>query len=447
MNEEQYSSSATRDRVNGSRRRKWVRIQFLHTVLHTLPYRYHSIDRALEATPGPGYCVSRTAFVARMMAEYHFDRRLRMDAHLKSLYGCFEGATTDSVDYRDILCCMTFLRRYKEVRGNPSQLFRDLVLMYADQAGTLVRRTDVLRVCRMGAVDEGQVWQTSSRLDRYLAEEAHPQGLKRTFRDVPLTLLVEVMESNPAVLVAFRKQLWQRLPGSWRMGVLAAVESFVVDKAGSGALAMKLRRAARWYAQTLSRRMVAGWKIFRNMAKLIRAQRAAVEMIFRRQAIHAWRDHAIDSAKRRKQYPVAVEYGRLKVLRRYFKRMVGFVVASKRVKLIVGACSAQGKLVLAGGGLLREAFRKRSMRLALHMWCETASLMNAWEFAVDLWAERVRRKVFVAYRDIVKAAVIQQQIEDEMDSRAAKIAETFEVFMILENTFNVLVAPHAESRI
>lgn len=322
---------------------------------------------------------------------------------------------------------MTCLRRYKEVREKPSRLFRDLVLVYADEAGTLVRRGDVLRVCRMGAVDEGEVWQTSSRLDRDLAEEAHPQGLKRTFRDVPVTLLVEVMESNPSVLAAFRKQLWQRLPESWRMGVLAATEAVGMDKASSGALAMKQRRAARWYTKTLSRRMVAAWKIFRNKAKLTKAQRAVVEMVLRRQAIRAWHVHAVDSAKRRKRCPIALEHGRLVALSRYFSRMVTFIGANKRVRVIAWACSKQGKLVVAGVGLLRGVLRNRSMRLALHMWCEAASLMNAWEFAVDLWAERLRRRAFAAYRDVVKAAVMQRQVEDEKERRAAEIAEAIEV--------------------
>lgn len=419
------------DQANSSRcrRRKWVGLRFLHTVLHRPPYRFRSIDCALEAMPGAGYCVTRTAFVVRMMAGYQFDCRLKMDAHLRSLYGCFEGADSDAVDYRDILCCMTFLRRYKEARENPSKLFKDLVLAYADdrETGTLVRRRDVLRVCRMGAVDEIEVWQTSSRLDRYLAEEAHTKGLKRTFRDVPLALLAEVMESNPSVMAAFRKQLWQRLPDSWRLGVLAGAEELGMEKATSGALTMKQRRAARWYAKTLSRRTVAGWKIFTNKSKLIRVQRGIIEKIRRRNAIHTWHAHVAGTAKHRNQCLIARAKGRVAVLRRYFNRFVRFFVASKKLEEMAWTFSERGKLVIAGVGLLRGVLRKRSMRLALQAWCEAASLMNAWEFAVDLSAERLCRRMFNAYRDIVKDYVMQRQLEDEADRRAAEVAEAIEV--------------------
>lgn len=401
-------------------------MRFLHNLVHQPPYRYHSIACALEATPGQGYTVTKTAFVASMMAAFRFDRKLRMDTHLRSLYECFEGARAGAVDYRDVVSCMVVLRRFKDVRDNPRKLFRELVLSYSEDEA-VVRRQDALRVVRMGAAHGGDILQTSARLDKYLAEEAGVRGLKPTFRELDIAFLMEIIEANPSVLAAFRTQLWRRIPEAWRMGVLHAVEAMGFEKAGSGAMAIKERRAARWYTKTLSRRVVVAWKVFRNRSKQIRAQRARIEAVLRRQTLRKWHASASIDVVRRKRRAVADQYGRVFTLRRFFHSIVKYVEVNKRLAAMAWKFSKQGKLMVAGVGLLRGVLRKRSMRLALQAWCETASLMNAWEFAVDLADERLCRVVFSELRDTVRAAVAARRAEDEVEMRAAALAESLEV--------------------
>lgn len=410
------------------RQRKWAGVRFLHSVVTQLPYRYHSMACALEATPGGEYTVSQAMFVARMMAEYNFDRKLRMDTQLRSLYECFEGAPTGAVDYRDILCCMTVLRRFREVRDAPFLLFRDLVLLYSDDgAGTVVRRQDALRLARMGGLHGGDVMQTSTRLNKYLMEEAGSRGLKPTFRYLNVAFLLEVIEGYPSVLVAFRTQLWRRIPEAWRLGVLQAIEAIGFDKAGSGALARKQRRAARWYSKTLSRRVMVGWKVFRNQAKLNKAQRATVVAVVFRHAIRHWRTTTAKQLVGRKRRTVAIQRGRVFTLRRFFSRIVDHTKTRKAMAAMTWAFSKQGKLVVAGVALLRGVHRTRSMRFALRTWCETASLMNAWEFSVDLSRQRLCRKTFTAFRDTVRTIVAARRAEDEADTRAAALLEVMEV--------------------
>lgn len=403
-------------------------MRFLHNLVHQPPYRYHSIACSLEATPGQGYTVTKAAFVASMMAAYRFDRKLRMDAQLRSLYGCFEGARAGAVDYRDVVSCMVVLRRFKDVRHNPRKLFRELVLLYSeDDDEAVVRRQDALRLARMGAVHGGDILQTSARLDKYLAEEAGARGLKPTFRELDVAFLMEIIDANPSVLTAFRTQLWRRIPEAWRMGVLQAVETMGFEKAGSGAMAIKERRAARWYTKTLSRRVVVAWKVFRNRAKRIRTQRARIEAVLRRQTLRAWHASASIDVVRRKRRAVAEQYGRIFTLRRFFYSIVKYVEVNKRLAAMAWKFSKLGKLVVAGVGLLRGVLRKRSMRLALQAWCETASLMNAWEFAVDLAEERLCRVAFSTFRDTLRAAVAARRAEDEAEMRAAALAENLEV--------------------
>lgn len=380
----------------------------------------------LDAIPGQGYAVTKAAFVGSVMAAFRFDRKLRMDTQLRSLYECFEGAQAGAVDYRDVVSCMVALRRFKDVRDNPRKLFRELVLLYSEE-GAVVWRQDALRVVRMGAAHGGDILQTSARLDKCLAEEAHTRGLKPTFRELDIAFLMEIIEANPSVLAAFRTQLWQRIPEAWRMGVLHAVEAMGFEKAGSGAMAIKERRAARWCAKTLSRRVVVAWKIFRDRAKQIRAQRARIEVVLRRQTLRAWHASVSIGVARRKRRAVADQYGRVFTLRRFFYSIVKYVEVNKGLAEMAWKFSEQGKLLVAGVGLLRGVLRKRSMRLALRAWCETASLMTAWEFAVDLAQERLCRVVFSTFRDTVRAAVAARRAEDEMEMRAAALAVSLEV--------------------
>ncbi len=401
-------------------------MRFLHNIVHRPPYRYRSIACALEATPGQGYTISKAAFVASMMAAYRFDRKLRMDTQLRSLYECFEGGRAGAVDYRDIVSCMVVLRRFKEVRDNPRKLLRELILSYSE-AGETVRRQEALRVVRMGSMHGGDILQTSTRLDKYLAEEAGQRGLKPTFRDLEVSFLMEIVETNPSVLEAFRAQLWRCIPEAWRMGVLHAAEAIGFEKAGSGAMEIKERRAVRWYTKTLSRRVVVAWKIFRNLAKQIKAQRARVEAVLRRQTLRAWHAAAAIGVVRRQRRAVADGRGRIFTLRRFFHTLVKYVAVNKRLAAMAWKFSNQGKLMVAGLALLRGVLRKRSMRLALQAWCETASLLNAWEFAVDLAEERLCRVVFSTLRDTVRASIAARRAEDEIEMRAAALAESMEV--------------------
>lgn len=370
--------------------------------------------------------VDKATFVARMMAAFRFDRKLQMDTKLRSLYECFEGARAGAVDYRDFVACMSVLRRFKCVRDNPRMLFHELILLYSNEAGEVVRRHDALRLVRIGAMHGGDILQTSTRLNNYLAEGAGPKGLKPTFRDLNVTFLMEIMEANPSVLVAFRTQLWQRIPETWRMGVLQAAEATGFKKAVSGAMAMKERRAARWYTRTLSRRIIVCWKVFRNRSKQIRAQRARIEVVLRRQAIRAWQASASIGVLRRSRCAIAANHGRTFTLRRFFYSIVKYVQVNKKLAAMAWKFSKQGKLVVAAVGLLRGVLRKGSMRLALRAWCETASLMNAWEFAVDLAEERLCRRLFSAFRYTTRAIREKRRAEDEAEMRAAALAESIE---------------------
>lgn len=410
-------------------------MRFLHNIVHRPPYRYRSIACALEATPGQGHVISKAAFVASMMAAYRFDRKLRMDTQLRSLYDCFEGARAGAVDYRDIVSCMVVLRRFKEVRDNPRKLLKELVLLYSEAGeGETVQRREALRVVRMGSMHGGDILQTSTRLDKCLAEEAGQRGLKPTFRDLEVSFLMEIVEANPSVLESFRAQLWRCIPEAWRMDVLHEVEAMGFEKASSGAMAIKERRAVRWYTKTLSRRVVVAWKIFRNQAKQIRAQRARIEAVLRRQTLRAWHASAAIGVVRRQRRSVADRRGRTFTLRRFFHNLVKYVAVNKRLAAMAWKFSNQGKLIVAGLALLRGVLRKRSMRLALQAWCETASLMNAWEFAVDLAEERLCRVVFSSLRDTVRASIAARRAEDEIEMRAAALAESMEVSADLWHT-------------
>lgn len=409
------------------RRRKWGRVRFLHTILTRPPHRYHSLYRALENTPGLGYHVSLQMFVMRMMGEYKFDRKLRIDKQLQLLYTCFEGAKVGAVDYRDILCCMAILRRFKEIKANPGKLFQDSILIYANEEGTLVDRSDALRVSRMGAIYEDEMMRTSGRLDRYLTDEAQSRGLTATFRELDMTFLMEAVESEPRILTEFSKQLWERLPSTWRLAILHAAEELGMEKALPGTIAVKLQRAARWYGRRLSRGVLIGWKIFKETSKRRREQQAAFEAILCRHAIRKWHLSVATKALQRKRYPIVQERGRHAVLRRFFKRLVSFSQNAKHISDLTRTVGKQGRSLAAGMGLVRGVLRKRSMRRALYIWCERACLLSAWEFARSLHAQRLLRRAFDEFRRTVNEAVIKREVDQTMERRAAGIAEAMEV--------------------
>lgn len=417
------SSTKRRDDVEWCRRRKWVGVRFLHNIINQKAYRYHSLACALEAIPGKAYTVSRAAFVSRLMAEYRFDHSMRMDRKLSSVYECFEGAEDNAIDYRDVLCCMVLLRQHRKIREDPYTLFRNLVLLYSDESGAKVFRRDALRVARMGALHQHEILQTSTRLDNCLAEKAGSRGLKPTFSLLDVMFLMEVIETYPSVLVAFRTQLWRHVPQSWKMELLRAMEA----KLNSSAVAIKLERSARLYATKLSRWIIVGWKTFTNQSKAIRAQQMTIERVTRRLAIRGWHRKVLREAIHRKNRAVASKRQRLATLRRYFKHMVRLAETRKKLTAINWATSKQGKLVLFGAGLLRGALRKRSMRLALLRWCEISTFIMAWELASNHFQARLLKRVFGDLKDTLRSLMTARRLDEEVATRAARIAEAMEV--------------------
>lgn len=402
-------------------------MRYLFTIVNRPPHRYHSVYCALEGIATTKFGITQEAFVMKMMVKYNFDRRLHMQNHLRSLYSCFEGADIDAVDYRDILCCMTVLRRFKEVRSNPGLLFRDLVLIYANDNGTYVRRHDALRISRMGAIYEEEIMQTTTRLDRYLRAKAGSWGLKPWFCDLNVDLLMEILETNPPVLDAFRTQLWQQIPRSWRMNVLATAEEFGMEKEGREALVVKQRQASRWYAIMLTRRVMTAWKDFQEKLMQRRAQRVVVEGVVCRQVLRKWHVSASAEALIRKRYPIVLQRSRHAILSRFFTRLISCVDNAQRLSALTRGLGKKAKLTNAGLGITREVLRKRSMRLALHTWCETASLMNAWEVASEFWAKRLAQRYFLGFKKIVEDTVRQSNIDREGERKAEEIAKIIKV--------------------
>lgn len=413
----------TKGNYDAERRRKWAGVRFLYNIINQKPYRYHSLSCALEVIPGKAYTVSRAAFVSRLMTAYRFNHVLKMDRKLSSIYECFEGAEDNAIDYRDILCCIELLRQHRKIREDPYTLFRNLVLLYSDESDTKVFRRYALRVARMGALYQDEILQTSTRLDNWLAEKAGSWGLKQNFTRLEIMFLMEVIESNPSLLVTFATQLWRHVPQPWKVKLSRATE----EKLSSCVLAIKLEQSARLYATKLLHWIIVGWKTFTNQSKAIRAQRMAIERVKWRLAIRGWHRNLLREETHRKNRIDSSNRQRLVILRRYFKRIVRLVETRKKFAAINWAHSKQGKLVLFGAGLLRGILRKRSMRLTLKRWCETSSLMMAWELAGNHFRVGLMKRMFILLKDALRSLITARRLDEEAATRAARIAEAIEV--------------------
>ncbi|CAM9408593.1 unnamed protein product, partial [Choristocarpus tenellus] len=404
-------------------RRKWAWTKLLLRIVYQPPYLYHSLERALDRGAREMCDTSESSFIIGMMAEYHFDLSLRMDSRLRAMYRCFEGAAENRVDYRDILCCMRLLRRGEVVRENPRRILYQFLEMYVfERRFKLIRRRDVLRVQRMAAISKEQIQQTSGRLDRYLTEAAVRKGIKPGFRSVPIAMLLEVIEDHPVVLKAFQEQIWQCLSEKQRLGILDATEDARLIQAGYGVMSMKYRRASRWHTLVVYRWIVKAWIMYLRAGRQANAQRKRMLDKVQRIALLKWHMCAGCSHIRRRHSAQARCLRRRITQRRYFYRILKMVTEAKRVRSLTWRTSKKGKLVCAGMGIIRAVFRKKCLRLALHAWCEIASLMTAWDFAVNLSKERLCGRIFSAMRDLVQVIVTRRRLEDTAEKRAADFA-------------------------
>ncbi|CAM9489006.1 unnamed protein product, partial [Discosporangium mesarthrocarpum] len=406
-------------------KRKWTLTILVHGVMDQPPYRCHSLERALDTASGGGYEISEASFVASITAEYRFDLALKMDSCLRSLYRCFEGATSNRVDCRDVLCCVQLLRRCEKIRQNPRRLLEYFLGMYL-LGGGWIRRRDALRVHRMASTTFEEIQSSSGRLDRYLTGIAAAKGLKPGFRQMPLSTLMEVVENHPVVLAVFQEQLWQRLPDKNRLALLDVAEGLRFMRTGYDAMSTKCRRAFQWHELNVYRRVLKGWTVYLVNQRLIKAQRKRVLNVARRATLHQWHTYAVHHAVYRNRVEEVHRLARRITLHRYFNRVVKMAKSAKRIRSLTWKTSKEGKLVIAGVGMIRAVLRRKSLRLAIRNWCEVASLINALEFAECLSKERHSRKVFGAWRDVVNASVAQTRLEEEAMRRALNLAEAMQ---------------------
>ncbi|KAG5188664.1 hypothetical protein JKP88DRAFT_304037 [Tribonema minus] len=439
-------------------------VSFTASATGKLQARHMAAAQAQAATPD---------FAASLAPAIHVDAsalRLfpgdaRAEQRLRALYRAHDGAAQGAVDLREIAAGALLLRQHRLIRESPRQLLVALCELFTKDGGELLARSDALKVVSLAATTATDVYLTAGKMDRHLEEMAASYNLKPTFKMLPvspagrgardaavsLDLFLDVLDTHTALLSAIASTMWARVPAQWRLTCLQEAEDAGIGRLSAALSAIKAARAAAHRRRAL---VGAHWRAWRRFAERCRVERHQRETVLRCRcaaAARRWRRRARAAARMARLRNAAAAMGAGRILRlrlaqlraataeaaqrlrrgalavsdteRCLRRCGRAASARHRVTRALWTSSAAGKRVLLGVARWRAVERRARQRSALRRWCETASLMSAWDFAVATSGERPRRRAFRALRAYVAHALSQRRLETEAEARAAAVVE------------------------
>ncbi|CAM9385906.1 unnamed protein product [Chrysoparadoxa australica] len=409
------------------RQTKWKELHRLHHVLQEKPYRYRAFEKAMERfTPGAGYRVELRIFVSCLMAEYSFERKLRMDQHLESLFECFLGdEEADTIDYREVICCLDILQLHRMVRESSLKLLFRFIQKFSG-AGTTIARHQLLRVMKLPAITEDDMFQTAGRMDAELLQAAPGLGLKPGFKKVDFALMSEIMENNPAILEAYRDQLWQCLPQEWRLAVLYDLEELRFRRFGLAMSTKKDITAVNVFAKGLKKRYFRYWLGYHDEEHAIREQHRKMNYQRQKAATRIWLKWAKRSSVFRERRLEVNARFRKKVLSRFFRRIRSLAGVNARIKACTRGATKEGKMLMLGVGLVKGIMRRHQVKAAIRVWFDTVSQMTAWDFAVKFSDEKLTRHAWNAFRGTLQDAIAARKEEEIAQERVDAIQAAIE---------------------
>lgn len=398
--------------VNGQQQRayRWKALRQLHLVANQQGYAKHSLVQALHRLPS--YRVTMEHFVQAVMAEFHFDKALKMEAHLKWLFWSFsdrrqpqqqeqegegeveqvevvEGGGSSSaggsgrVDWRDILAAYQVLTFFRWVRERTVDLFLQLTDIFSEGLpqgeqvgmGRVVHREDFLiakpcdllrRLALLVCQSDGELigMETfSEELSARLAREGFAKAMRR--RELARWLASGGPQCTQ-FLTQWGNLAWQRLSSDQRLTILDESQLYHKSQAELIINKHKLSQALLLYHTHLLRAVVRGWR-----SATIRATGARIFLLrknFRkkRRSFRFWLQLSRYRGIRRRRRALADVMAAYSLKARCFQRIKLHNANVKKIERVVGSLHRKARLFNLFGTHLRQFYRLQLLKNYYH---------------------------------------------------------------------------------
>ncbi|KAJ8600751.1 hypothetical protein CTAYLR_003945 [Chrysophaeum taylorii] len=348
--------------------------------------------------------VEATHLVSAVVNAYGFERLGKVEQQLMQV--CQNHDAIDGlVDWREIVCALHALNNTGHCYKKPMKLLQHFFAIYAlPSHANVVAREDILALVALAAVRDAEVAETKHAMDACLKRSEI--CCKDPEKDVTpryvdySTFRRAVTKDSPAILAAFKAQMWRRLPSSQKLTYLQVQEEASNQWLEKYIYEHNVTKAnSLWKNSTLVRH-------YRRWCEFLRKRRALearARRIGRKRCVHAvqlW--HAFVLARRvsLRRRRVALVLGRRALLRRVLlRRWRRWARNERRVRDAAGVSKEYQKRVAHGFFYLRVAARVVRLRRSVGRWHETAVHVRTWETARDFAGELRRRWHLRAWKE------------------------------------------------
>jgi hypothetical protein len=397
-------------------KKRWRALHYMYSHIILPEYRSGSFENALWGLSNGG--ITCRVFVQAIISEFKFSRKLRMEEYLERLYTAFPGSSTDAVDYRLILCSYLNLILFQVIPVNIKHLFLLMYDIFTEPFSDQVHRHSVLSLISVCAMSTADVEATAGRLDAALTDLAPTHLLKPNFRIVEKKFLLEVFETHPGILLAFKEQCWGALSDEQRLHVLAKKE----DESSKGFeyqdFKFKARQALQLWTRALLAKSFRTWDEYKEEILRVKAQR--LWMLYRsaKRRMSQWRIQTEANLAKRERIKIARAMGKLIVKRARFLKWKRVVVIESRIKRGCNRYDEKFKRYGDGLGHLRYSWYRWKARLLLQRWDDETKFMARVEYATKWAAAKFKERNWKAFKVYIRQRIIEKYKElDAADRR------------------------------
>lgn len=410
------------------RRLRWKYLRNFYLVTSKPPFNAGSFDNALFAHAHSVMTLEQ--FVMRVMLEFKFPNKMKMDGHLSWLYLSFDHHRSNEVDWRTILISYKILTFFRFVRDRPLDLLLLLFDVYGEGESSGATSTDrdhlvlhqaterLFVLFSSVCISDNDISAMTAQLEA-LFEYLTDRGGNYVQRRELQKLCKEGAIGHGAVRL-WSKMAWDRLLGDQRLTILDEAQVHHLENAEAIISRFQSQQAYVIFRKNSLRATFRGWKTVTVKAS---GARAFAQARLRQRALRwlqKWRRISRRYALYRRRRVLAQVMGDYALKARCFRRISLHNTLIRRVTRIVGSLDTHAKQLTLAATHLREFRRLFDLRGGFQRWHRQIVTWQQHETAARHYLLHLLRRPFVPWRHLAHTHAVE--IRQEAVVRENQIA-------------------------
>jgi hypothetical protein len=399
------------------RRHRWKYVRNLFAVINKPPFDKASFENALFAHAH--YHMSLEQFTMRLMIEFKFPTKLRMDDYLRWLYLSFDTFRSNSVDWREMIMYYRVLRYFRLIKESSLELILLLFDVYGEGGsdGSQVDRdrievsnakTVLLRIFQVPCLTEPELYGIETMLES-LFDHLDTTGNKISRR--ALEVGFKSGRFSQRAVAYWSTLCWDRLPTDQRLTILDEAQTKHAVAAEVIISRFQLQQAIVIYTKNTLKHVLRAWKIVTVKASGARAFALSRLRLRALRMMQRWQRISRRYALYRRKRILAQVMGDYSTKARCFQRIKLHNTIIRRITRVSGSLLPNAKRLVLAASHLREFRRLYDERVGLYRWRAVCRMWKNHENARAHYRRHLLRSTFLPWFKIAHEAAVAERQE------------------------------------